>query len=215
MSEDNIAGIPTIELQNRYGVVRSVIYMRMNALHIKPIRTGHKSCITDVQLQLMDDLDAHLKNGGKTTEFVHQCIADGKIFFHSKSVQKTPDQMSPEIGFEANGQEKITDLQATKGEQMQSHDIQEVRERAQQRAFAKAVAEETLTLIYEATEDFTIPGLKEQLEQHRVACRQVREKWTADHNINDFLSKSLALLMRATDTNGSTCPNYSNSQSTT
>lgn len=213
--ENDIYKNPTSELPERYGVVRSAIYKRLDDLHIKPTRQGNKSYINDDQLQLMDDLHAHLEAGGRTEEFVQQRIASGElvpakteaIVTQTQAHEMTTSQpqslaATDEILIdpESSGQDMIADLQAQKAEQVQIEDIQEVHERAQQRAFAKAAAEETLTLIYEATEEFTIPGLKEQLEQHRAACRQARAKRAT--SVNDFLSKSLAF--RMTGANGST-----------
>lgn len=217
----------TSELPERYKVVRSVVYKRLEDLHIKPHRQGNRSYISDEQLQLMDDLHAHLKAEGKTEEFVQQRITSGEIVpvetealvtqAQAHEVTTSPPQSLATtdeilINPESSGQDMIADLQAQKGEKVQLLDIQEVDERAQQRAFAKAAAEETLTLIYEATEEFTIPGIKEQLEQHRAACRQARAKRAT--SVNDFLSKSLAF--RMTGANGSTgSPASSSNQSPT
>lgn len=217
----------TSELPERYKVVRSVVYKRLEDLHIKPQRRDNRSYLSDEQLQLMDDLHAHLGNNGKTEEFVQQCIEQGRIVPDQTEALVTQAQAhemttSPPqslgttdeilINPESSGQDMVADLQAQKGEKVQLSDIQEVDERAQQRAFAKAAAEETLTLIYEATEEFTIPGLKEQLEQHRAACRQAKAK--RGTSVNDFLSKTLAF--RTTGANGSTgSPTSSSNQSPT
>lgn len=217
----------TSELLERYKVVRSVIYVRLSDLRIKPQRRGNRSYISDEQLQLMDDLDAYLKNGGKTDEFVQQCIEQGRIVPTQTEALVTQTQAremtasQPQslattdevvIDTEASGQDMIAELQAQKSEKLQNSDIQEVDERAQQRAFAKVVAEETLVTLYEATEGFTIPGMTEELEEHRAACRQTRAKRTT--NVNDFLSKSLAF--QTTGRNGLTgSPTSSNNQSPT
>lgn len=224
--------IPTAQLQKRYGISRSVAYSRLQALSIKPVREGGRSYVTAEQLQLADDLNTHMAGGGKMDEFVLMCQASGRIVVLEETatgtaiVPQTQNRVSASqfqgsaattteettIRSEASKQDMIANLQAQKGERVQLEDIQEVHERAQQRAFAKAAAEETLTLIYEATEEFTIPGLKEQLNQHRTDCKQARAKRTGAHNVNDFLSKSLALY-RMTGTNGSTgSPTSSNSQ---
>ncbi len=54
--------------------------------------------------------------------------------------------------------------------------------------------EQQLVAIYEATENFTIPGLKEKLEQHRAACKQARKARNRAHNFNDFMSQALKLV---------------------
>lgn len=219
MSE-NFEKFPTSKLQERYGTARSAIYSRLNALRIKPARQdkGNKTYITNDQLQLMDDLNAHMKDGGKIEEFVQQCITDGRIVVLEKPavepttetaiVRQTETQMTAsqhqveaqattfetEISPEANIQDKIENLQVQKRKRVRLKDIQEVNEHAQRRAFSKAVTEETLTMFYEATEEFTIPGLKEQLEQHRAACRQARVKGMAAYDVNDFLSEAFQII---------------------
>ncbi len=228
MAENNTYKFPTSQLTERYGVVRSVVYKRLDDLHIKPRRQGNKSFINDDHLQLMDDLNTHLKKEGRTDEFVKQCIEQGRIIpvqtealvtqtqaremtaSHPQSLTTTDESV---IDTQASGEDMIAELQAQKAEKVQISDIQEVHERAQQRAFAKAAAEETLTLVYEATEEFTIPGMKEQLEQHRATCRQARVKRAT--NVNDFLSKSLAVFQK-TGANGLTgSPVSSNNHSPT
>ena len=220
----------TSELQNKYEVTKAVVSSRLKALQIEPYKQDNRFYITSAQLQLMDDLHAYLQAGGKIDEFVQQQITVDKIVspqtevivVQSETQTTTTPQSQQEhqaieeiASFELTQQEMIENLQAQKGEQVSRQDIQEVHERAQQRAFVKATAEETLTLIYEATEEFTIPGLKEQLDKHREACRQARGKRTAGHNVNDFLSKSLAFQTQI-GTNGSAASaNYNSNQSPT
>lgn len=222
MTEDTTHKFPTNELHERYGIGRSVVYTRINALSIKPHRQGIKSYITDVQLQMMDDLNAHLKDGGRTDDFVRQCIADGSIVLSEPVTeptifqrlqaqmiaslsQKLQPSTTEETALSVNSGRMIAELEAIIGEQVQPNDPQEVHERAQRRAFANIIEEETLTLFYEVTEEFTIPGLKEQLEQYRAACKQARSK-SIVYNFDDFLS-SLGFPMRAVMTNDSTSPN--------
>lgn len=219
----------TSELQNKYEVTKSVVSSRLKALQIEPYKQDNRLYITTAQLQLMDDLHAYLQAGGKIDEFVQQWITTDKtvspqtepetemIVVRPEAQTTTPLQTQQEhqaieeiASPELTQQEMIENLQAQKGERVSFQDIQEVHERAQQRAFVKATAEETLTLIYEATEEFTIPGLKEQLDKHREACRQARGKRTAAHNVNDFLSKSLAFQTQV-GTNGSAASTSCNS----
>lgn len=210
------AKFPTKSLRERYGIAKSVVYNRLDTLGIKPQRQGNRSYINALQLTLMDDLNSHLKAGGRTEEFVQQCLVNGRIIPAQTEAMITQAQVcemsasqpqslaaTDEIDPEFSGRDMVAALQAQKGEEVQFTDIQKAHQRAQQRAFARAAAEETLTLIYEATEEFTIPGLKEQLEQHRAACRQAESKRAAAHNVNDFLSKSIAFCRMAA-TNGST-----------
>lgn len=84
--EHDLYKFPTRKLPERYKVSKRLVYKRLGALHIKPIKEGKNSYITAEQLQLMDDLHAHLKAGRKTNEFVQQRIATGEIFLIQEAV---------------------------------------------------------------------------------------------------------------------------------
>lgn len=139
---------PTNKLLEKYGIVRSVLYGRLKALNIKPIRQGKRTYITDDQLQLMDDLHAHLKSGRTKEEFVQQCQASGRIvvlekpavesaistaIVHKNEIQMTasqhqvsaqPTTKETEIGSEASRQNEIENLQVQKRKQVRLKDIQ-------------------------------------------------------------------------------------------
>lgn len=217
MSDDKF---PTNQLQDRYGINRSVVYNRLEALQLKPQRDGNRAFISGEQLQLMDDFDAHLKAKGRTNEFVQRCIEEGRIVPTQRNTTlfQTESQMMSALGlhqdlpmsgnFQATPapgvQEAIEQLLIQMDVRVNAEDLQGTRERAQYRAAAKVMGEETLTLLYEATEAFTILGLKEQVEQHRLKIHQIRARRTVGmgNNLNDFLSNSL-LVQMATGRNGS------------
>ncbi|GAA6619225.1 hypothetical protein [Scytonema sp. NUACC26] len=113
-----------------------------------------------------------------------------------------------EISPEASQQSAVEQLQVQKGLQTQAQDLQEVNKRAQERAFAKIVAEESLVIIFEATENFT-PEQKQQLAQHRAECDRARKARNAAHDVNDFLSRALSGLISLPNSNSnpSTSPN--------
>ncbi len=67
------------KLEDRYDLSLQSVYNRLETLNIKQFKEGRTSYITDVQLQLMDSLHEHLKNGGKTAEFVAARIESGEI----------------------------------------------------------------------------------------------------------------------------------------
>lgn len=64
--------IPVAKLEERYSVVRSVLYDRIKALNIKPQKIGNKSYLNAEQLQQLDDLDVHMKTGGSLAMFIDQ-----------------------------------------------------------------------------------------------------------------------------------------------
>ncbi len=202
----------TSKLGKRYQIGKAAISARLNALDINLIKQGKNFVINGEQLQLMDDLNTHLKAGGRMEKFVQQRLESGKIVPLQEPkgeaivlppdapvVTATPQPQQEliveeiEISAESSQQEWIEERQAEKGEQVLNADIQEVDKRAQERAFNKAVVEETLTVIYEATEQFTIPGLKEELHKHREDCKKARQKRSDANNVNHFFSQALKI----------------------
>ncbi len=69
MVETEIDPYPVSELTTRFGIGRTALYSRMNALTIVPIKQGSKAFVSLQQLQRLDALNEHLKNGGGLTDF--------------------------------------------------------------------------------------------------------------------------------------------------
>lgn len=61
---------PVSNLPERYGIGRTALYERLNALSIKPQKQGTKSYIAGEQLQQLDALDQHLKSGRGLNDFL-------------------------------------------------------------------------------------------------------------------------------------------------
>ncbi len=64
--------VPVAQLPDKYGIVKSVLYDRINRLGIKPSKIGNKSYVSGEQLELLDQLDAHMKAGGSMADFADQ-----------------------------------------------------------------------------------------------------------------------------------------------
>ncbi len=64
--------IPLSQLPSRYGIARSNLYNRLKDLKIKPIKQGRKAFVSDSSLQLLDQLHAHIMQGGVTNDFIKQ-----------------------------------------------------------------------------------------------------------------------------------------------
>jgi DNA-binding Lrp family transcriptional regulator len=64
--------IPISQLPSRYGIARSNLYNRFKDLQIEPLKQGKKAFVNASQLQLLDQLHAHLQQGGITSEFIKQ-----------------------------------------------------------------------------------------------------------------------------------------------
>ncbi len=215
----NKAQFPTSKLAEKYGIVKSVLYNRLNALYIKPQRQGNKSFISSEELTLMNELDVHLKAGRGIEEFVKLCFESGRIvsvpqdaIITQTQAQAMTTQQPPEgeivLGLKGDAEEAVEHLVHQKDAAVNAADLIETDAKSQNRAAAKAIGEETLTLYYEATEAFTIPELKQQFEQHRSKIKQIRARRTIGmgQELNDFLSQNLPAQM-ATGTNVPPSPN--------
>jgi len=69
MSNGEIDRLPVSQLQERYNLVRSAVYTRLDALGIKPEKIGNKAYLNAEQIRLMDDLHGFINSGGTTAEF--------------------------------------------------------------------------------------------------------------------------------------------------
>jgi hypothetical protein len=69
MSNGEIDRLPVSQLTDRYNLVRSAVYSRLDALGIKTERVGNKAYVNAQQIQLLDDLHAFINAGGTTAEF--------------------------------------------------------------------------------------------------------------------------------------------------
>lgn len=207
--ENDIYKFLTADLTERYKVSVPSVYSRLKALNINPLKEGKTSYITAEQLKLMDELHAHLEAGGKVADFVAAHIESSEIVSeatpaNTEAIVLVEEQTATvtvsteeqgnaleEVTFMAPPEEALEHLEAQKEIRITSSDLQEANERGQYRAAAKIIAEETMVRVFEATEGFTIPGLKEQVEQHRQKCRKSRPSQKIANNLNDFLSQTL------------------------
>lgn len=103
---------PVKELPNRYNINRSVLYTRLEKLNIKTIKEKNKSFIDGESLKLLDDLNDHLKNGGKTNDFLDQT---------NKQTDKTDKQTKP-----YNNKDLTTDTNQTDKADRQSRQSEQL-----------------------------------------------------------------------------------------
>lgn len=62
--------IPVSQLPDRYGIVRSAFYKRLDDLGIRPDRVGNRSYINANQLKLLDEFHQFIQAGGTAAEFL-------------------------------------------------------------------------------------------------------------------------------------------------
>ena len=70
MNGGEIDRIPVNQLMQRYDLVKSAVYKRLNDLGITPQKVGNKSFVNAEQLRLLDDLHQFIKSGGTMPEFL-------------------------------------------------------------------------------------------------------------------------------------------------
>jgi len=72
MAQGELDRFPVGELPRRWGISRSVAYKRMQELGIQGYKDGRRSYVTGEQLQLLDELDAHIRADGTVAEFLER-----------------------------------------------------------------------------------------------------------------------------------------------
>lgn len=94
MAEATIDRLPVAKLPERYGISRTVLYDRINALKITPEKRGNKSYVNAKQIALLDDLHEHLKQGGSTADFLDRVGLSGEQQAEQLTEQST-GQLAP------------------------------------------------------------------------------------------------------------------------
>lgn len=89
--------IPVSQLHDRYGIARSNLYNRLKDLKIESIKQGRKAFITASQLQMLDGLDAHLQQGGTTSEFMAKLSSSQSLTTVPTSQTEVYNPQSTEI----------------------------------------------------------------------------------------------------------------------
>jgi hypothetical protein len=78
MTETVLDSFPVSQLQDRYKIVRSGVYSRLDALKIKPEKQGNKAFINADQLALLDQLHQHIEIGGSAASFINK-LSGGQL----------------------------------------------------------------------------------------------------------------------------------------
>ncbi len=81
-------------LEKQYSIPRSVLYDRMNALGIKRTKIGSRAYIDGSSLQMLNDLDAHMKAGQPMALFL-------------ESIDKPSEQTEIIVAGQSTGQTEI------------------------------------------------------------------------------------------------------------
>lgn len=84
MDDNSLDRLPVAQLPDRYRLVRSAVYTRMEALGIETEKVGNKAYINAEQLRLLDNLHEFIQAGGTTAEFIE-----------SRGLQRRKDPTNP------------------------------------------------------------------------------------------------------------------------
>lgn len=70
MNSGEIDRLPVNQLMERYGIVKSLVYTRLETLNIKPERVGGKSFVNAEQIRMLDIYHEFIQAGGTKAEFL-------------------------------------------------------------------------------------------------------------------------------------------------
>lgn len=70
MNNGEIDRIQVSQLIERYDLVKSAVYKRLEALGIEPEKIGNKSFVNAAQIRILDELHEFINRGGTTAEFL-------------------------------------------------------------------------------------------------------------------------------------------------
>jgi len=188
----------TSDLQKRYDVCKAVIYERLKTLHIKPYKQGNRSYVSGDQLKLMDDLDAHLKGGGETNDFVQEQIADLTIVVPKtdeleaeSSALMTQEQAQAMVAAPLNDQPVPPGAVAP---HINDEELESIDRQAQFIAAGRYIATQELADYYANTGSFTIPEVLQRVKERRS---QTSNHWEQAHRSADPNALSQLLLQKA------------------
>lgn len=207
MAENILDNFLTSKLAKRYNVSRSVVSERLKALNIKPYRQDNSSYITGDQLMLMDELDAHLKGGGETEEFVQQQTANGNIAMpETDELEEQPLAESSELVTQEPAPVLVQEESQTVTQEfepvplgvvapcIESQELESIDRQAQFIAAGRYIATQELADYYAQTGNFTLPEVVQRIKQRRA---QTSAQWEQSHRSADPNALSQLLIQQA------------------
>jgi hypothetical protein len=215
---------PFTQVCQNIGISRETGYKRMEFLKIKPWKVKGKSFLDSAQVGHMNGLQEYYKEQGKLEGYPipertgpwdeepeptpapaqntpTEVSQNSALATTDSSIPALPEESEEEsLSLEFSGQELIENLMQEKAEIQTNSDLEEVDSDSQDRAAKRIIAGETLTLFYEATENFTKPGLKDVVTTHRARCNAVRKQGKG--GMQDFLKQKVSQILQKTGTSG-------------
>jgi hypothetical protein len=203
------------ELLERYELGRSAFYDRLKSLGIKPLHEGKRAYLDAEHIQLTDELDAHIKAGGKIEEFVRQHLelegvqGDGPAaeLESEDAIEPGDDDSEEEVSgaIAIRKSEEIATFNNPDDETIElefepilpamgEDEIKAIDEQAQYIAATRYVATHELADHYARTGKFTIPRLIEIVRNRRS---RTAAAWKEAQESADPKSLSQLLVQKA------------------
>ena len=215
---------PFTQVCQDLGISRETGYKRMEFLKIKPWKVKGKSLLDLAQVGHMNGLQEYYKEQGKLDGYPvpersgpweeepeptpapvqntpTEVSQNSALATTDSSITALPEESEEEsLSLEFSGQELIENLMVEKAANQENADLEEVDSESQDRAAKRIIAGETLTLLYETTENFSKPGLKDAVDTHRARCSAARKK--GKRGVEGFLKQKVSQILQKTGTSG-------------
>ena len=175
--------IKASELPSKYGIGKTNFYKRRDYLlklgyNIEPTKKGRCSFYTCEQVHIFDELDAHIKVAGRMEGFRAPVIESKNkgenvnekiepVHNGGGLVRAQSEQMANE-----SSQEEEIYVETNPLEDIKEQNLRSVDAAAQHFAAQNLAALNYLTVDYMKHRDFSINGLKEQVQQSEQAVKQ-------------------------------------------
>lgn len=174
-------------LNSKYEIGKTNFYKRRDYLlklgyDLQPIKKGRCSFYSDEQVQLLDELDAHIKATGGMEEFPTLVIESrneaenaeeqiGSVHNGAGIVHSDSELMANESTNECIAEEEIY-IETNPLEDIKEQNLRSVDTAAQHFAAQNIVALNYLTVDYMKHRDFSVNGLSEEVEKSEQAVKQ-------------------------------------------
>ena len=179
--------IKASELPSKYGIGKTNFYKRRDYLlklgyNIEPTKKGRCSFYTCEQVRIFEELDAHIKVAGRMEGFRAPVIEsrnkreneNGKVepVHNGNGLVRTESELMANQSTNLSAEEEEIYVETNPLEDIKEQNLRSVDVVAQHFAAQNLAALNYLTVDYMKHRDFSINGLKEQVQQSEQAVKQ-------------------------------------------
>lgn len=168
------------KLQENYGVKQAQIYSRLKKLTIKPHKENGEVWLDDDQIQLLDELHAHISNGGTMDEYK----TGEMVVATEQAIEQTQEE-----SIEQSSQTVNVNKSQNVGEQEKFNALVKS---AQSKAAGIIIAEEMLAAKFKENPEL----LPEELQEQVKAAREMNAPKSVDPNeyANSLIDQYMAMI---------------------